>query len=157
MLACRVGADKVCRVRLLWVRKSTTSTLTVICGMAATVSLGAPSIGLISTTLSMLKPKRGKVEKKVSSTLPISCSHFTYSLATPRTIGVSRSGVNTTHTTAAIANTTTPMILPNAIPNIFNAFFMPLTSNLSPKITSLQPSRVLLGFQTHSCSAVRCR
>ena len=105
-------------------RNANTSTLTTAWGICTTVSVGAPATGLITVRRSIAKPKCGKVEKKVNSTLPISWSHFTYSLATSRTIGVSRSGVNTTHSAEPIITASSIKILPKVMPTIFNAFFI---------------------------------
>ena len=63
-----------CTWRFRWFRNSITSTVATRCFAATTVSFCEPALGLTSSSPSALSPKRGKVEKKVRSTSPISCS-----------------------------------------------------------------------------------
>ena len=74
-LTCASSSISSCTWRLLLFRNSITSTVATKRGAATTVSFCAPALGLTSNKPLARRPKRGKVEKKVRSTSPISCSH----------------------------------------------------------------------------------
>ena len=69
-------------------------------------------------------PKRGKVEKKVSSTLFISSLAFMFWLATFNTMGVNFLGVNIKFMEKAITAERKTINAPSVIPVILNNFFV---------------------------------
>ena len=93
-------------------------------GAETTVSFRLPALGLINSSPSARSPKRGKVEKKVRSTSPISCSHVTNSDAAWRAMGVMRAGVKTMYTTMSTAAINTNSTEPKVIPMMTNARFI---------------------------------
>ena len=71
----------------------------------------------------IFSPNRGNVEKKVSSTEPISSLASRLSLATFKTTGVSFSGVKTKFKTIAITAMTATINVARLTPTILNALF----------------------------------
>ena len=103
---------------------SITSTVAVKRGADTTVSFWLPALGLINNRPSARSPKRGKVEKKVRSTSPISCSQVIYSAAAWRAMGVMRAGVKTMYITMSTAAISTNSSEPKVIPVMINARFI---------------------------------
>ena len=154
--ACISSRRSSLTISALSFRNAVTFTRAITCGAYSNVSLGAPSMGLMRHSVPVFRPNSGKVEKKVNSTSPISCSHRIYSLAKSRTIGVRRLGVKTHHTATETAIITTATRQPSVMPNIFRKRFIGvvvISYSSSPSLNTTllnECSRFTLSLYTNS-------